>query len=110
MCAKQLLEKYVLTTFSPALLTAAASVIGAQIGGAHVLGWGSIGFSIFIVAVVVIYHVDEILTLIRFKNLFHDECWQGEDPPEVSAEPVMLFASVLHPLMRRSACGRVRAD
>ena len=79
-------EKFVMLTFSPALLTSASSVIGAQVAGTHVLEGWSLSLAVLIILTIFSYYYNELRTLRRFRRLHHDACWQGADPPESNAE------------------------
>lgn len=80
------LEKFVMLTFSPALLTSASSVIGAQVAGTHVLEGWSISLSSLIILGVFGFYFNELRTLLRFRRIHHDMCWQGAEAPESNAE------------------------
>jgi len=104
-----LLEKYVLITFSPALLTSASSVIGAHFGGAHAVTEWSLILSYVVALIVVIFHVSEVWTLFYFHKRHHDNCWQGEDPPQSNAEvddPLLALLGWLHVIRRPRLRGR----
>ena len=101
------LEKFVLISFSPALMTTASSVIGAQIGGYHVLEGWSLSLAFLIIIVVVRFFVSEISTLIRFRRVHHDACWQGAEPPQSIAEvddPIFASLARLRVMRSRLRC------
>ena len=77
------LEKFMLITFSPALLTASTAIIGAEVGGAHTVGTEAVVLAAFTVVVILIWLALEISTLVRFRRRHHDVCWQAADPPQV---------------------------
>ena len=95
------LEKFMLVTFSPALITASTSIIGAEVGGAHIVGTEAVVVAALTIAVVLIWHALEIRTLIRFRRRHHDVCWQNADPPQVS------LTTTAHAHTRRSYLGMV---
>ena len=84
-----MLEKLVLATFSPTLLSSSSSVIGAHVamGGTRQMEPWSLALSICVVTVVVAFHVLEVRTLIRFRRLDKSTpMWQGNEKPLNNAE------------------------
>ena len=100
------LQKLMMVTFSPALVASATSVIGAQAGGNHVLEGWSLTLSSLIIIVVISFYTLEFRTLLRFRRVHHDACWQGADPPQAGDEvddPILALlarAKLIKPRLR----------
>lgn len=102
------LEKYMVFTFSPALVASATALIGAQAGGLHKLELWSLSLASLLCVLVGLFFARELQILRHFRRRHHDQCWHGAERPlgnEEVDDPLLALAGRLR-VMRPRLRGR----